>query len=107
MIPASVTCWRWRRIRGCGEDLFSVPPWRIYGRYRVARAAVPLLVDAFGCERLIWGSDWPHTHFTDTMNFAGAVEILHAIVPDREQRETILGSRQKAVPDPLAHDTTP
>jgi predicted TIM-barrel fold metal-dependent hydrolase len=58
----------------------------------VARAAVPLLIDAFGSERLVWGSDWPHTHFTDTMNFAGAVEILHAIVPDREQRQIILGT---------------
>jgi predicted TIM-barrel fold metal-dependent hydrolase len=35
------------------------------GAYRVgperARLAAPMLLDAFGAERLMWGSDWPHT----------------------------------------------
>ncbi|MFJ2158047.1 amidohydrolase family protein [Streptomyces sp. NPDC087856] len=28
-----------------------------------AAAAVPMLLDAYGPDRLLWGSDWPHTRF--------------------------------------------
>jgi len=30
---------------------------------QIAMAAAPLLLGEFGVERLIWGSDWPHTSF--------------------------------------------
>jgi predicted TIM-barrel fold metal-dependent hydrolase len=27
-----------------------------------AREAAPILLEAFGPDRLLWGSDWPHTN---------------------------------------------
>lgn len=43
---------------------------KLSGAYRLggagqamARQAAPLLLDAFGPDRLLWGSDWPHTQF--------------------------------------------
>ena len=51
---------------------------RLSGAYRngddgrgdaIALAAAPLLQSAFGPERLLWGSDWPHTRFENSVNF--------------------------------------
>ena len=45
---------------------------KISGAYRngangrgeaIAQAAMPRLKDALGLDRLVWGSDWPHTQF--------------------------------------------
>ncbi len=45
-------------------------PYRL-GRYgaHLASSLYPWLRDAFGPERLMWGSDWPHTQFETTQNF--------------------------------------
>ena len=39
-----------------------------------ARDAMPLLIQAFGKKRLVWGSDWPHTQFEGQMDYGSAVE---------------------------------
>ncbi|UZJ58841.1 amidohydrolase family protein [Pseudomonas sp. KU26590] len=44
-----------------------------------ARAALPLLVDAFGQQRLVWGSDWPHTQHENAVCFGSVVEQLHTL----------------------------
>lgn len=44
-----------------------------------ARAALPLLVDTFGQQRLVWGSDWPHTQHEHAVSFSSVVEQLHAL----------------------------
>ncbi len=56
----------------------------------IALAAAPLLLAALGPERLLWGSDWPHTQFERTANYATARAQLDAWVPDPAQRRTIL-----------------
>ncbi|WP_296256211.1 MULTISPECIES: amidohydrolase family protein [unclassified Pseudomonas] len=44
-----------------------------------ARAALPLLVQSFGPQRLVWGSDWPHTQHEDRVSYATVVEQLQAL----------------------------
>nr|WP_241023792.1 amidohydrolase family protein [Burkholderia sp. Ac-20365] len=37
------------------------------------------LIDAFGAQRLVWGSDWPHTqhrHLIDYAEAANAVQVV-------------------------------
>jgi predicted TIM-barrel fold metal-dependent hydrolase len=44
-----------------------------------ARAALPLLVQSFGPQRLVWGSDWPHTQHEDRVRYGSVVEQLRAL----------------------------
>lgn len=44
-----------------------------------ARAALPLLVQSFGAQRLVWGSDWPHTQHEKRVSYATVVEQLQAL----------------------------
>jgi len=55
-----------------------------------ARAAYPLLRDAFGLERLMWGSDWPHTQFEATQTFAASRAFLDELIPDENERAAVL-----------------
>ena len=48
------------------------------------------LLDAFGAERLMWGSDWPHTQHQDVVDFARSRAVLDDWVPDPVQRRRIL-----------------
>lgn len=56
---------------------------------KAAAAAADLLV-AFGPERLLWGSDWPHTQHRELASFPSTLAALHAWVPDAAVRHTIL-----------------
>lgn len=51
--------------------------------------AIQLLKKAFSVNRLMWGSDWPHTQFETQMNFARTLDLLHAILPDQKERRAI------------------
>jgi predicted TIM-barrel fold metal-dependent hydrolase len=57
---------------------------------RFARAAYPLVRDAFGLDRLIWGSDWPHTQFEATETYARNRALLDELVTDEVERARIL-----------------
>lgn len=66
------------------------------GAYRVgperARQAAPMLLDAFGPERLMWGSDWPHTD-TDlnrVTTYPITLRTFEDWVPTEAVRRTIL-----------------
>ena len=48
------------------------------------------LLEAFGAERLVWGSDWPHTQHQDVIDYAAAARALASWVPDESTRATIL-----------------
>jgi len=67
---------------------------KLSGRYRnghgVAGAAMPLLREAFGLDRLVWGSDWPHTQFEHEMNDDDALAHLDAWLPDPAERRVVL-----------------
>jgi predicted TIM-barrel fold metal-dependent hydrolase len=84
--------------------LLSVGPSRrvwlkLSGAYRngaegvgdaIARAAIPLLRDAFGAERLLWGSDWPHTQFERTVSYSAVRAQFDQWITDPAERATIL-----------------
>jgi predicted TIM-barrel fold metal-dependent hydrolase len=66
------------------------------GAYRVgperARAATPMLLDAFGPSRLMWGSDWPHTDsgLNRVTTYPQTLRWFEEWVPDEATRRTIL-----------------
>jgi predicted TIM-barrel fold metal-dependent hydrolase len=69
---------------------------KLSGAYRngpgIAQAAAPLLLRAFGPQRLVWGSDWPHTGFEGETSPAQARIALDAWAPDGDARQAILSS---------------
>ncbi|WP_319244278.1 amidohydrolase family protein [uncultured Propionivibrio sp.] len=56
----------------------------------IAADAAPLLLKAFGPERLVWGSDWPHTAFEGKVSHRTLRAQLDGWVPDAEARRIIL-----------------
>lgn len=56
----------------------------------IAAAAAPLLRKAFGPERLLWGSDWPHTGFEGKVNYAELLAQLDGWIPDPDERRIVL-----------------
>jgi predicted TIM-barrel fold metal-dependent hydrolase len=66
------------------------------GAYRVgperARSATSMLLDTFGPERLMWGSDWPHTDtgLNRVTTYPQTLRWFEEWVPDKAVRQTIL-----------------
>lgn len=56
----------------------------------VALAALPLLRDAVGTERLLWGSDWPHTSFEKALSYPASHAMIEKLLPDARDRRTVL-----------------
>ncbi len=75
-----------------GRDVWVV----MGGAYRVgperARAATPMLLDAFGADRLMWASDWPHTDtgLNRVTTYPQTLRWFEEWVPDKATRQTIL-----------------
>ncbi|OAF15759.1 amidohydrolase family protein [Bradyrhizobium neotropicale] len=59
-----------------------------------AKAAYPLLREAYGVDRLLWGSDWPHTQFEATQTYEKNRRFLDELIPDRSERGQLLASPQ-------------
>lgn len=47
---------------------------------RFARQALPALAEHLGANRLVWGSDWPHTQHEQQMDFTQALGHLDALL---------------------------
>lgn len=63
----------------------------VHGRgEEIALEAIPLLKASFGLERMVWGSDWPHTQFESTMNYGIAYRFLLQMLPDEQERRVVL-----------------
>ncbi len=56
----------------------------------VARDALPLIRQAFGPERLMWGSDWPNIFYEKVVSFASERAQLDAWITDPAERRIIL-----------------
>ncbi len=63
----------------------------------IADAAAPLLLRTFGPERLLWGSDWPHTQFEHAEEYADARVQLDRWVVDPAARRAVLESTPAAL----------
>ncbi len=57
-----------------------------------AKQAYPLLRNAYGPDRLLWGSDWPHTQFEATQTYAKNREFLDMLIADKNERARVLAS---------------
>lgn len=57
-----------------------------------ARQVYPLLRKAYGHDRLMWGSDWPHTQFEATQSYAKNRQFLDALIVDQAERAHVLAS---------------
>lgn len=55
-----------------------------------AIVAVSLFRRAFGIERLIWGSDWPHTQYESGADYRHVRTVLDAWLPDARDQKAIL-----------------
>jgi len=72
---------------------------KISGAYRngtdgrgeaIAQAAMPRLKDALGLDRLVWGSDWPHTQFESQINYDKAWAFASVLLPNAADRKQVL-----------------
>lgn len=57
---------------------------------KAAETLIKPLLATYGPERLLWGSDWPHTQFEDRMTYDKSYAIFQQLVPDEQQRQCIL-----------------
>lgn len=86
-----------RSLLGFGQ---SRRVWvKISGAYRhgaggrgaeVARAALPLLREAFGAGRLLWASDWPHTRFEREVDYTAVCRERDGWFASESERHAIL-----------------
>jgi len=70
---------------------------KLSGAYRngpdgdaIAMQAVPLLKQAFGLKRLVWGSDWPHTQFENVITYEHTLQQLRQWLPDENDRLIVM-----------------
>ncbi len=64
---------------------------------KAALLTTPRLLDRFGPDRLVWGSDWPHTRNETIADFSGTFDALKRWVPDDETRRKILETAPAAL----------
>ena len=57
-----------------------------------AKEAYPLLRNAYGLDRLLWGSDWPHTQFEATQTYAKNRQFLDTLIVEERERAQVLAS---------------
>ncbi|MGM3277305.1 amidohydrolase family protein [Ralstonia sp. 24A2] len=72
---------------------------KISGAYRngsdgrgeaIAQAALPRLKDSLGMDRLVWGSDWPHTQFESQISYDKTWAFLDLLLPNAADRKQVL-----------------
>jgi predicted TIM-barrel fold metal-dependent hydrolase len=57
---------------------------------RIALEAVPLLKQYLGLDRLVWGSDWPHTQYEKQVGYSATRALLDQWLPDPAERHQVL-----------------
>lgn len=89
------------------QMLDPVRHWvKVSGHYRLgndeqarnhAQKALQLLLERGMQNRLVWGSDWPHTQHSDHVHYGATVRFLDALFPDDALRMRILGENALAL----------
>lgn len=87
----------YRRLLAAAADSGGRVWMKISGAYRLGPLAetlaprlIPLVKQAFGVDRLMFGTDWPHTRFEDSTRVAKALQDLDAWFPDEAERHSVL-----------------
>jgi predicted TIM-barrel fold metal-dependent hydrolase len=62
---------------------------------RIALDAMAPLRESFSLDRLMWGSDWPHTQFENQINYAAVRAQLDTWLPDPTDRKVVLAKTPK------------
>ncbi|MGS7251691.1 amidohydrolase family protein [Pseudomonas sp. SK] len=62
-----------------------------------ARSALCALEAHYGAQRLMWGSDWPHTQHESAVSFGTAVEQFEALGCSAQLRRALLGDTARAL----------
>jgi predicted TIM-barrel fold metal-dependent hydrolase len=57
---------------------------------QIAQEAVPLVRAAFGIDRLLWGSDWPHTQHEEEIDYTAMRARLETWLPEPAARSVVL-----------------
>jgi predicted TIM-barrel fold metal-dependent hydrolase len=73
---------------------------KLSGPYRCAgqpNLYARTFLDAFGAQRLMWGSDWPWTQHSEGMTFARALGWLSEWLPEEACRQTVLRDTPRAL----------
>ena len=69
---------------------------------QLASMMLPSLLDSFGPERLLWGSDWPHTNYEEPIDYDVTWNAFVEMVPEENIRQLILGeSFEQLLPSSL------
>lgn len=95
---------RWLVGQGRGSDRrlwVKVSAAYRNGKDGQGEAAAPqayrMLRDSIGVDRLLWGSDWPHTAFEKTASYASQKAFFEQLVPSAEERRQIMGPNPAAL----------
>ena len=56
----------------------------------IAVAAMPRLKDSLGLDRLVWGSDWPHTQFESHITYDKMWAFVDVLLPNAADRKQVL-----------------
>ena len=57
-----------------------------------AGKAIPMLIEHMGVDRLVWGSDWPHTRHESYRSIPVALAELEAWFPNADDRARVAGA---------------
>jgi predicted TIM-barrel fold metal-dependent hydrolase len=79
----------WVKVSGAYRNAVADPGGDTNGS-ATAMAAMPLLQNAFGLDRLIWGSDWPHTQFERVESYDAVYALMLKLLPTQRERHAVL-----------------
>ncbi len=80
-------------VKLSGLSKFSRQPYP----YRDGQPYQLALLDAFGAENCMWGSDWPFLRTNERMDIGTLLLLVEQLFPDEQVREQILWSTPKRV----------
>lgn len=79
----------WVKVSGAYRNAHPGVAADANGR-QTALAAMPLLQNAFGLDRLVWGSDWPHTQFEKVERYDAVYGLMLELLPTERERRAVL-----------------
>ena len=82
-----------RQRPGLGQLAAPYRNWPAPDCARAGREAARLLLDAYTPDRLMWGSDWPHTEHRHLASYTAATQWLDAWIDDARAQAVLADTR--------------